>query len=260
MPFGLRQVDGTAAVGRPASYEDVLVQYRGEPVRGRRLQAVYLVTQDDAVGAFRAWLDQLSVLPLDEVSVAAGDGRLGQWLVASGSTTYRQDEPFGAFAQLQLWATGAGPVLLVDVSVRDGADPARPTTSPLPPAPRPEREVPDARAEAGDVLFTEQGQSLHLPHGTRGLLPTLPTPGGTGGSASVLAADDGDAAVRALLEEAQERSDAGEVRGPTTTVEDGVRVVRAGFVIPAGGWGFQVVAVRGQDDAAATLIVTSGAD
>jgi hypothetical protein len=40
----------------------------------------------------------------------------------------------------------------------------------------------------------------------------------------------------------------------------GTQIVEAGFVISAGGWGFDVVAVRASQDPYATLYVTSAAD
>lgn len=91
-------------------------------------------------------------------------------------------------------------------------------------------------------------------------MPTLPTFGGTGGSTSVIAAEDADAAVQALLDEAQTVGQDGEVTGPEVTERDGARIISASFVICCGGWDFDVVAVRGPSDPYATLYVTSAAD
>lgn len=262
LPFGLRQVDGTSPLGRPAVFEAALGELKGQPVEFTRLRAAYAVTADDPVAVLDAWVDQLATLPLDDISVSPGEASIGQWVVANGYTSDPAGEPYAAAAAgLQLWRTGGGPVLLVDVSVRPGAERMRALTAvtrTVPP--RPDTEVENRLAAAGDVLFTEQEQQVHLPDGTRGLLPTLPTPSGTGGSSSVLAAEDADAAVQALVDEARDLNDAGEVAGPTVTVEDGVRIVRGSFVIPAGGWGFDVAAVRAEGDAQATLFVTSSAD
>lgn len=91
-------------------------------------------------------------------------------------------------------------------------------------------------------------------------MPTIPTFGGTGGSTSVLAAEDGEAAVQAMLDEAMAISDHGEVTGPAVAEVEGTRVVYASFVITAGGWEFDVVTARGLDDTYATVYVVSGAD
>ena len=52
----------------------------------------------------------------------------------------------------------------------------------------------------------------------------------------------------------------GAVTGPEVMERDGARIVTASFVITAGGWGFDVVAVRAPGDPYATLYVTSSAD
>ncbi len=260
LPFGLHEVEGTSSVGRPAAYEDVLFFFKDQPVEGTRLRAAYLVSGSDPIAVFQQWVDQLALLPLDDVAVSPGQAATGQWLTAFGTTTYRPDKPSGASAELQLWATAAGPVLLVDISVVPGADPARPSVPTVPNALRPTTDVDSDPARAGEVLFAEKRQPVHLPDGTRGLLGTIPTPAGTGGSFTVVATKDAEKAVRALLDEAKTYAAAPDVRGPTSTVQDGVRVVRADFDIPGGGWGFDVVSVQADDDAEATLFVSSDAD
>jgi hypothetical protein len=126
--------------------------------------------------------------------------------------------------------------------------------------PAPGSVVDESERTAGHQLFSEQGDVVHLPEGTRALMPTIPTFGGTGGSTSVLAAEDGEAAVRAMLDEAMAVSDHGEVTGPVIAEVEGTRVVYASFVITAGGWGFDVVTAQGLDDTYATVYVVSGAD
>jgi hypothetical protein len=260
LPFGLRQIEGTSAIGRPAVYDAALSEFRGVPVESRRLLAAYHVTDQDPEAVVRAWTDQLRALPFERIDVRAGDARLGQWFVVTATSAFQPDEPPGAFAQLQLWATDGDPVLLVDVNVRPGPPPGSPPPASSPEVTRPTTEVDSDLVDEGDVLFIEQGQEIHLPPGTRGLMPALPTPAGTGGSTSVLSASDEDAAVRALLDDANASTDYEDVTGPDVSVLGGLRVVRASFVIPAGGWTFQVVAVRGPDDETATVYVTSAAD
>jgi hypothetical protein len=112
----------------------------------------------------------------------------------------------------------------------------------------------------GDPLFEEQGTVIHVPEGSRVLTPTVPVFCGTGGSFSVLSAEDGRAAVDALIAEAEASDDYGETDGPFERHDDGVTVVTASFYITAGGWDFDVVSVRGPDDESATLYVSSCAD
>lgn len=170
------------------------------------------------------------------------------------------DEPSGDRANLELWATSRAPVLLVSIDKIRG-EPRHPAvTDEVGDASAPSTTVEHAERSEGDALFTEQGDTLHLPEDARSLMPTIPTSGGTGGSTSVLAAPDPGDAVGALLDEASALSQDGETTGPTTSTVDGVDVVTGSFVIPAGGWEFWVVAVRAPDDDAATVYVTSAAD
>jgi hypothetical protein len=55
-------------------------------------------------------------------------------------------------------------------------------------------------------------------------------------------------------------SDDGQTTQPQTTETDGTRVIDARFEIPAGGWGFNVVAVHAPQDPYATLYIISSAD
>jgi hypothetical protein len=63
-----------------------------------------------------------------------------------------------------------------------------------------------------------------------------------------------------MLDEALGISATAHVYGPEASEVAGVRVVRAGFTIEAGGWSFDVVAVQAPDDPFATVYVTSAAD
>ncbi len=92
-------------------------------------------------------------------------------------------------------------------------------------------------------------------------MATLPISGGTGGSYSVFAAEDGPAAVQALLDEAVATRQHGDVEEPKTLESsEGLEVVTGSFNISAGGWGFNVTSVRGPDDRVATVYVRSSAD
>jgi hypothetical protein len=261
LPFGLQIVEGTETIGRPAVREQEVVAYEGKPVTGRTLQAAFRVTSDHPLKVLRAWVAQLDHLALDDVSVRAGSGEPAQWAQVQGFTQYAEGVPPGDWADIQLWAASEGPILLVSLS-RVAGDPHEATVKDdLGDPPSPDTKVDERARKAGDDLFTEQGDTIHLPARTRPLIGTIPTFGGTGGSTSVLAASDSMKAVRAMLDEAQSTSEYGEVTGPTEVNDaDGVQVVSGSFVIPAGGWGFSVVAVRGDGDPYATVYVTSGAD
>jgi hypothetical protein len=266
LPFGLIQPAGIVPIGRPAVFEHELYSYNGVPVRRRLLRAAYRVTDPDPVGVLRAWVERLDGLTLDRLSVRAaaqsGSGPVERqpWVQVDGSTDSTGGVG-GDFVDLQLWVTGANQILLVSVDRASDLQPQVPTVSDEAGQPSAPRSIVDDRQRAaGDELFEEQGDVIHLPSGTWSLMPTLPTFGGTGGSTSVMAAEDAEAAVRALLEEAKSLSGFGEVTEPTVTDSNGTRVIEASFVIGAGGWGFDVVAVRGPQDPYATLYVTSAAD
>jgi len=76
----------------------------------------------------------------------------------------------------------------------------------------------------------------------------------------VLAADDGRAAVEALVRDAVASDANGRATSPTSSTVEGVKVTRASFVIDAGGWSFDAVAVEADGDPWATVYVTSAAD
>jgi hypothetical protein len=256
LPFGLEAVEGTEPVGRVAVFDHVPYIQDGEPVASRSLRAAYRVTDDDPLTVFRAWAAQLDGMTLDEVHfLTITDGGADPWV----QTVVRADDDR---ADLQLWATDEGPMLLVSLDRISDAPPRTPTVVDDvgdPPAPEP-ADIGATGRTGGDVLFNEQGATIHLPDGTTALMPTIPTQGGTGGSTSMLAAEDSEAAIDALLDEAQATNDSGEVNEPDVTVDDGVEVIIASFVIPAGGWGFDILSVQGPDDPTATLYVTSAAD
>lgn len=270
VPFGLDEIAGIEPVGRPAVFDHQYASSGGEPIMARSVRAAYRVTAGDPPAVVRDVLAGLDGLSLDDGSIRGTDdpgcpdcsGAAGLWIEASG----RQEETtgFGDRVDLQLWAADDGPVLLVELTriVDDDEPPRSPTIeeegaidgsdSPSP--------VEAPAGSAGDRLFSEQGDAIHLPAGTRALLPTFPTWCGTGGSTSVIAAEDGPAAVQAMLDEARTRSEWGEIDGPDVTTTDGVEVIQADFVISAGGWEFDLLAVRGPDDPYATVYVTSCAD
>jgi hypothetical protein len=266
LPFGLVQPAGTVPLGRPAVFDHDVYYYNGVPVRGTSLRAAYQVTDPDPLGVVRTWVQHLDGLTLDQVSVhtaaqsGAGPIDYQPWIQAGGSSDSLDDAGFDS-VDVQLWVTGTYPILLVSVTRSSDHPPRVPTVSDnagQPPAPR--SVVDDRQRAAGDKLFAEQGDEVHLPTGTWSLMPTLPTFGGTGGSTSVLAAEDAEAAVRALLDEAKSLDDFGEATEPMITERDGTRIIKASFVISAGGWSFDVVAVRAPQDPYATLYVTSAAD
>lgn len=260
LPFGLTVVDGTEPIGRPAVVDEPAFSYNGQPVDARRLRAAFWVTARDPVAVVHAWVEQLDQLALDQVTIRRSLAGPEHWIDVTGGTAFVPDEPSGDRADLELWATSRGPVLLVSID-RIRGEPRQPVvTDELGDAPEPSATVEQSERSEGDVLLTEQGDTLHLPEGSRSLMPTIPTSGGTGGSTSVLAAPDPVDAVVALLDEAAAVTENGETTGPTESTVDGVDVVTGSFVITAGGWEFRVVAARAPDDDAATVYVTSAAD
>lgn len=264
LPFGLTQPDGAVPIGRPAVFEQDLYFRNGVPVRSTSLRAAYRITDRDPLSVVRAWVGRIDGLALDGIDVRtaaeSGSGSVDHqpWIQASAVHEGLGEEDF---LGLELWVTGADPILLVSADRASELPPEAPAITDRagqPPAPR--SIVDDRERTAGDELFGEQGDVIHLPAGTRSLMPTLPTRSGTGGSTSVIAAEDADAAVQALLAEAQDVGEDGAVTGPEVTERDGARIVTASFVITAGGWEFDVVAVRAQGDPYATVYVTSSAD
>jgi hypothetical protein len=258
LPFGLEPVHGTEPIGRPAVFDDTPYTYNGRPVRSQALRAAYRVTAADPLEAVRSWAEQLDGgLTLRAVHIDANqaDEAPGPWVEVSADA---EDD----WVDLELWATDDGPIILVSLDRISDEPPLASTVvdeAGSPPAPEPTDLAPAGRT-AGDELFTEQGNTIHLPEGTTALTPTIPTMAGTGGSTSVLAAEDGEAAVQAMLAEALELDADGRVDGPEVSESDGAEVMAAGYVRDAGGWGFDIVSVQGPDDPTATLYITSAAD
>jgi len=262
LPFGLRQVAGTSPVGRPAVYDDMPFYYGDQPARARTLRATYRVTGDDPTRAFEAWVDQLSSLHLGRlfVSTSTDGGEAGRWMGAYGSGSSGLG-PSADSAELELWATDAEPLLLV--TIRRFSEEGPPTEV------RRDTESPSLRRApsrvpprwSGAVLFEEQGDAIRLPARSSALMPTVPVSGGTGGSWSIFAAPDGGDALQALLDQASAASPDGEITVPLTTdVVDAARIHRTSFVISAGGWGFDAVAIEAPGDRSATVYVQSYAD
>lgn len=276
LPFGLEQLEGASPIGRPLVHEAVDVIYNDEPIPYVILQAAYRISDDEPVEVFRRWVAELATaeLALDEVSVRPPNYPYDPWMSASGDSAFTPDAPPGDGFSIQLWATSGEPILLVGARRRvDGEPPRAATVGEDAEAATPDPEpgdtlvvgpqghvVEETERAAGDPLFTEQGDTVHVPDLTRPLMPTLPTMSGTGGSTSLLAADDAEAAVRALLAEADALSDHDVVTPPSVTTYQDAQIVTGGFVIPAGGWGFSVVAIRAPGDPWATLYITSSAD
>lgn len=229
----------------------------------RSLVAVYRVTAENPGDVFLDWIEQLDELAVTEVAVRAGTAPREPWLMAESVNPFRPDGPPPDVAYLRLWATEGDPILSVEIDRAEAAaDPGRIRISgdrgrlPAPPA-----VADDDDREAGDLLFEEQGAKVHLPKGAVTDVPTLTRTAGTGGTFSVFFSDSGAAtSVESLLREARATSDDEEVTGPEESTVEGVKVVSASFNIPAGGWGFDVVAVQGPDDDEATVYVTTFAD
>jgi hypothetical protein len=261
LPFSLQQVSGTHPIGRPAIYDRTALRFKGQPVVMNQLTAVFRVASSDPVAAFRQWVGQIAELELGRINVQAG-GVPGQWLVASAYGPYEADRPPIGWAEVALWNTADGPILLVDVAQRPGVTSTAVASVPpsIPHAPMPPVPATDTERPPGKPLFIEQGHTVHVPAGAWKLMATLRTPSGTGGSRSVLATRDASATLAALLKEARSLSSGAEVQGPDTSTYGNLEVTELSFVIPAGGWGFQAVAVRGSGDDDATVYVTSGAD
>lgn len=245
LPYGITAPEGSVAVGRPAHYDTE---------DGSRLIAAYRIVADDPAAVMQAWIDQFerSELRLGEVSAGrGGGGPHDPWLWAGGDD--------GDHLDVQLWSTEGDPVLLVEVSQRDGSATETVGGAAVDAGDEPDSSLAWEERTGGDTLFSEQGDTIHLPDGATAEMPTVPIFAGTGGSFSVFSAPDAEAAVKALLDEAGERSSYGEVSGPHRR-DDGPAVVTGDFVIMAGGWSFDVVAIQAADDDLATVYVTSAAD
>lgn len=263
LPLGLEPVDGTEAIGRPLVFDHVGSVFDGEPVEAEAVRAAYRVTGDPE-SVLRAWAEQLVPLGVGDVllrlteppSSPAPWGEIG-----TSPSAWEPNAPPPGFVDVQLWATETDPILLVSIDRHHGVE--RVPSSfiddggELESAPR---EVGGTLPDPGDELFTEQGSVMHLPEGARALMPSIPTSRGTGGSTSVLAAADEVAVIRRMLDEAVAQNEYHEVSPPVVEEQERITVTTARFVVPAGGWDFQVVAVRTPDEREAVLWVQSAAD
>lgn len=260
LPFGIEQPDGLEPIGRPIVFVQSGFYYGNAPVPLRSVRAAYRVTAPDPPAVLKAWTDQLGGMTLSDGYI--GPGRDPFWMYANAWQMFEMDKPGGSRVDIQLWATSEDPILLVVLDQNEQYTPTPVSWTRQGPVDvgHPSSAVEGRPGVAGDALFTEQGDTIHLPPSARALMPTLPTSQGTGGSTSVFAAVDATAAVRDLLAEAMSLDDYGGTEGPTTTETNGTVVTEASFVIPAGGWGFDVVAAQGPDDPYATVFVSSFAD
>jgi hypothetical protein len=279
LPFGLEHVEGTTPIGRPMILDQAIL-YEEVPIVSRSLDVAYRVTAEDPVAVFHTWVEQLATrgLALDTIDVRSGVDPTEPWMTAQGSAEFVLGEPAGDHASVQLWATtGDEPILLVGASRRvDGADEPRPATVVDRPSfsDDPERSpglgvegyrgvvVDEALPSVGDELFTEQGDTIHLPEGARALVPVVPVMAGTGGARAILAAEDAEAVIQALLDQATALGEqkGGSSSGISYEEHDGTEVLRGSFAIPAGGWGFGVTSVRAPGDPWATVYVSTYAD
>ena len=279
LPFDLEHVEGTTPIGRPMIM-DQAVLHEDVPIVSRSVEVAYRVTAEDPVAVFRTWVEQLATrgLALDTIDVRFGVDPTEPWMTAQGSAEFVLGEPAGDHASVQLWATtGDEPILLVGASRRvEGADEPRPAAVvDRPPfSDDPERSpgqgvegyrgvvVDEALPAVGDELFTEQGDTIHLPEGSRALVPVVPVMAGTGGARAILAAEDAEAVIQALLDEATALGErkGGSSSGISYEEHDGTQVLRGSFAIPAGGWGFGVTSVRAPSDPWATVYVSTYAD
>ena len=240
LPYGLEQVEGTVAVGRPVlSEEDVA------------LRAVYRVTAEDPIEVFQAWLDQIA-------RVTAFPIQPPPWTCERFAATPARWCAVSHGGELELWMTDDGPLLLVDLN----APPDEPAPGPVevgafePGAP-PSEQLPWVLPTAGEPFIQEQGSVLRLPPGTVGLVPTVPRNHGAGNTYALFAASDAEAALADLARQARGFDGGPEVTGPERSVVDGVTYDRATFYVPAGGPLFEVTSIRAADDPVATVYVES---
>lgn len=264
LPFGLEQVDGTEAIGRPMVFDHVTLIWNGQPIRSRALRAAYRVT-GDPTDVLQAWAGQLVPLELGDVLLHSSALELEHvpWAEIGTHAEADPDAPGPGWAGVELWDTHHEPILIVSIDRHHGSDGV--ASEPLagqgrivPPTRSPQVSV--QPPGPGEELFSEQGEVVRVPEGARALMPMIPTTAGTGGSTSLLASGDELGVIQAMLDEAGSQDGHGEVVGPELQDQDGARVVIASYGVPAGGWGFHVVAVRDPGDAEAMLWVTSYAD
>ena len=257
LPFGLEHVEGTSAVGRPAVFDQESYTFGDEEVQIRSLWVVYRVTAEDAGAVFLDLVEQLDDLAIAEMAVQAGSSVGEAWLRAESVNPLSPDELPPDIAFLRLYATEDDPLLVVEIDRTEGAeDPGKLRITgdrgrlPAPPTLGGENE----RA-GGDVLLEVQGDELRLPDGTRTEMPTLPNTFGSDGGFVVLHADDGGAALDDLLAQCESFGDDAEPAEVESSTADDVDVLTTSCAV--NGWGFDAVAVRGEDDDDSAVYVRS---
>lgn len=254
LPFGLQQIDGTEAIGTPAVIEEESYEYQGKQIRIRSVRAAFRVTSDDPGDVFRRWVEQLDVLAITQVDVTAGRAAGEPWLSGLGFAPFEEDGPPPDSATLKLWATDDDPLLFVEVTHagrEDDSDLRIGGARGRLPSPPPLKAN---KPSEGEALFQFGDDDLRVPDGASGLTPLLPD--ATGGGVVVLAADDMDAAVEALLEEAQKNEPDGELSPAVEDQADGVRTVSADYLVLGDRDALRIVGVESADDGEATLYVS----
>ena len=234
------------------------------------LLAAYWV--DDPESAYADWVEQLRRFECADSTVrtTSGAGTSGEWAAVATRCTPNSGLG-GRYVGVQLWNTEPSPLILLESGSHGDTPPpqlldaARDVRVIDPPdwnSPPPKVDSPSHR-QGGTVLFEEQGSTIHVPEGAVSLTPTLPTSGGTGGSFTVLAATDAEAAIRAMQDEAtatipkDHRGAALVVTPPETT---GNGSIAANWVLEAGGWGFSALATKVPDERDWLIYVSSDAD
>ena len=258
LPFGLEHVEGTSVVGRPVVFDQEPYRFDGDEVQIRTLWAVYRVTADNPGEVFLAWVDQLDDLAIAEMSVQAGNTASEAWLRAESVNPLKPGDVPPDVAFLRLYATEDDPLLVVEIDRTEGAtDPGElRITGDRGRLPAPPTLSGDAERTAGDLLLEEKGDELQLPEGTSTDIPTLPNTFGSDGAFAVLHADDGDAAVEALLAQCKAFDDEAEITDPEKERGDEAEVTRASCAVNE--WAFDAVAVPGDgDDGRSTVYVRS---
>jgi hypothetical protein len=265
LPFGLDQVEGTAAVARPVVAEQPPGRTPDSaPAIG--LRAAYRVTGSPQE-VMTSWSEQFAELGLGDVtyltpSMLESDGP-DPWLELS---TYSLGS-YGNHANAELWSTTAGPLLLIEID-RSPDVVAVPVDAPdlptLPDAPAPV-PMPTTLASGGEAAFGPPGAEVDLPPGAEQVMPSVPSISGTGGEVVMLTTDDPLGTVRSLVQEAYDWNEAqpaepGSIEGPHAGEVDGSTTAAAEFSSGAGGWGFSVLASQAPEDELASVWVRTYAD
>lgn len=279
LPNGLVQVADTIALGRPA------VATRAADSGGwTSFDAAFWAPNPQE--AFEGWVDQLQSLGWDRVDVthwqpgtAKGDARVRVEPWAHASVDWSGDDGPYVRAQVVLWNADPDPMLLVSADSADDVlalqvgenvgplDERNPANwgDPPPVFPGSEAESSGLAKRAGDILFEQDGATIHVPLDTVSVGPTLPDWWRPFGSFTVLKARDGQQAVQAMITEASGfvEGDPGRalsIGEPEVRTVDGVETLTAGWNLCCGGWGFDITGAKAPSDDAWTLYVTSTDD